>query len=318
MTGPADTTSSRPIGRAHPTRFVAPVLGAVILLFTWEAVAHASGSGWVQGLGALAAGLLLVGMVGPRFAARRLSLRVVEAPRDARAGEALVVRVAASGPCRCRPVHPAGPATVLARERPTDLAMTPDHRGVLSSVIVEVASASPFGLLWWTVPHRVDLARPVLVAPRRSEPSATVRPADSHEEGESPPQLALTGELRTVREYRIGDSPRQVHWRASAHTGTLMVRETEEPADRPARVVADLPEDPDRSELAAGEVMGTVVSLLAAGRTVVLETVESGGRHVAVVADERAAGRRLARAGQNYWAEPPETARRSRRASRRR
>ncbi len=41
------------------------------------------------------------------------------------------------------------------------------------------------------------------------------------------PQPGGDGEFHGVREYRRGDSPRRIHWRASARHGTLLVKELE-------------------------------------------------------------------------------------------
>jgi hypothetical protein len=86
-----------------------------------------------------------------------------------------------------------------------------------------------------------------------------------------------------------------------------MVRETEEQPDSPVRVVAELAEDPQTAERQASEAMGAVVDLLSGGRRVVLETIERGIRIAAPVSDRRQAGRRLAQAGVNPYADliPP-------------
>ncbi|HET9092569.1 MAG TPA: hypothetical protein VFN50_09165, partial [Acidimicrobiales bacterium] len=88
-----------------------------------------------------------------------------------------------------------------------------------------------------------------------------------------------------------------------AHTGTLMVRESETERDRPVKVVADLVGEVEATERLASEAMGTISSLLATRRPVILETTEDGAVVVAQVADARSAGRRLARAGTNPWAD---------------
>ncbi|WP_050348234.1 DUF58 domain-containing protein [Arsenicicoccus sp. oral taxon 190] len=52
--------------------------------------------------------------------------------------------------------------------------------------------------------------------------------------------VALHGEDDvTIRHYRQGDELRRIHWPASAHTGSLMVRQEEQPARRRAAVVLD-------------------------------------------------------------------------------
>jgi hypothetical protein len=75
-----------------------------------------------------------------------------------------------------------------------------------------------------------------------------------------------------------------------------MVRDSEATIDEPVLIVADLPQEQDAAERSAEEVMGTVMMQLGAGRAVILDTAEHGGRVVSSVVDRRAAGRRLARA----------------------
>lgn len=65
-------------------------------------------------------------------------------------------------------------------------------------------------------------------------------------------------EFHHLRDYRIGDSPREIHWRTSARMNELMVRESHQSRDQGLVVVLDLwlPEsssdtDVDRVELAA-------------------------------------------------------------------
>ena len=56
---------------ALPERAFGPVAGTILLLFVWTGVAHASGSGWVQAVGSVVAGLLLLGLVAPAFRSAR-------------------------------------------------------------------------------------------------------------------------------------------------------------------------------------------------------------------------------------------------------
>ena len=49
--------------------------------------------------------------------------------------------------------------------------VTPERRGVLDAVSVELASCAPFGLLWWAREVEVPLPRPLHVAPRYGEPA---------------------------------------------------------------------------------------------------------------------------------------------------
>lgn len=301
------------LGRPHgeerrrgprPERYLLPVSGAAVLFAVWLAVAHASGSGWVQALAALAAGAALVGLAGPRFALSTLELRVTESPRETTSGGELVLTLVASRGCRCAPVRPGGRIALLERGKPGQLVLEPAHRGVLSGVLVRISSAAPFGLVWWSVTRRLELPRPVTIAPSAATGAVGGGYRGTGEEEETGAAvLALSGELRGVREYRLGDSPRLVHWRATAHTGTLMTREHESGARSTVHLVAELADDPDVAEGEAAAILRRVSEHLAAGACVVLETTEEGRRIEGEVRDAADAGRRLARAGRNPWAD---------------
>jgi uncharacterized protein (DUF58 family) len=289
----------------RPDRFLGPVASALLLLVVFGAVAHASGSGWVQAIGAVTAGLACVGMIGPALLASRLKVMCVAAPRDATSGEPLVIELVANHPLRCTPARPRGRAKVLPAGEPIAVTVTPPHRGVLSSVRLQLATAAPLGLLWWSLDRVVMLPVTVSVAPAVSHDSVPESHAGGDDEGQGRPVLSETGEIRGVRAYRHGDSRRRVHWRATAHTSSLMVRETEEIPDTPVKIVLDLSEDPEQAEKQAADAMGAVEYLLACRKRVMLETVESGQRVSALVSDRRNAGRRLARAGRNPYADLP-------------
>ncbi len=293
-----DPLASRPRVRhlALPERAFIPVVGSVLLLSVWAGVAHASGSGWVQTVGALVAGLLLLGLVAPAFAAPGLTLICETSPTDAIAGSAVEIDVVANRSMRCIPRSVKGTPLLLAGKIPARLVIVPPRRGVISTVTVRVATAAPLGLLWWSRDQVLELTRPLYVAPQARERGAELRRMITTEEGRGPSRPTLTGDLRGVRPYQHGDGRRRVHWHASAHTGDLMIRESESRKDDPIRMVVDLSRDLDAADRAAEEAMGEIVAQLNAGHRIVLETTEVTGRVVNQVADRLSAGRRLARA----------------------
>ena len=281
---------------ALPERAFGPVAGTAPLLFVWAGVAHASGSGWVQAVGSLVAGLLLFGLAAPAFVAPRLAVICEKSPSDSSAGTPVELEVVANRSLRCTPRSAGGAPVLLTRRMPARLVIVPHRRGVMSSVTVRLATAAPFGLLWWSRDQVVVLSRPLHVAPQPTEPASRLPEAVSLGEGNKPPLPTLTGDLRGVRPYQHGDGRRRVHWNASAHTGDLMVRESETRSDDPVRIVVDLPADPAVADRLAGEAMATVLAHLSARSKVLLETSEDSGRVLAPVADRVGAGRRLARA----------------------
>ena len=78
-----------------------------------------------------------------------------------------------------------------------------------------------------------------------------------------------------------------------------MVRELERPSAEPVTLTVILPQDPQEADRVAERALGTVTRFLERGSTVLLATVEASGPITAIVADRRAAGRRLARAVAN-------------------
>ncbi|MGD0440857.1 MAG: DUF58 domain-containing protein [Acidimicrobiales bacterium] len=287
---------------ALPERAFGPVAGSVLLLLVWAGVAHASGSGWVQTVGAVVAGLLLLGLVAPAFAAPGLAVICERSPTDALAGSAVEIDVVGNRSMRCTPRSAGGKPVLLTGKIPASLVIVPPRRGVISTVTVRVATAAPLGLLWWSRDQVLELARPLYVAPQPRERGGELRQMVTAEEGQGPPRPTLTGDLRGIRPYQHGDGRRRVHWHASAHTGDLMIRESESRRDDPIRMVVDLPGDLDAADRVAEQAMGEIVLQLNAGRRIVLETTEITGTVITPVADRLSAGRRLARAVASYGA----------------
>ncbi len=270
-----------------------PVAASAAILAVWGVIAHDSGAGWVQAVGALVAGALIVGMLTPALAVSRARCRVVASPLDASAGASVGIQVSSSAPVELTPLDPPGPAVVTGRVGRALLEIRPAHRGVLQHVTVTVASAAPFGILWWTRSVTLALPRPLAVAPRVGSEESSSRAARGPAEA-SLPAPGRGAEPRGVRPYEQGDRRTLVHWRATAHTGSLMVRETERPSPDAAVVDGRLPDDPDEAERQAERVMATVRALLLSGARVELETLEPDGEVVAPVVSLLAAGRRLA------------------------
>ncbi len=286
---------------AHPARPWAPIGVAVTIVALWWLVAHNGGAGWVQVLGDLVFGTLVVGIAGPWVVVTRAKVHVRSAPADAVAGIPVEVRVGATTRLRVRPVEPPGVEVLIGpagrRDSEDDrVTLQPTRHGLHDSLTLDIASAAPFALQWWTRRVRVPLPAALHVSPRRGQPARPLA-TPNEESGEvvDRPRSDI-GFPRGARPYLPGDSRRLVHWQATAHTGHVMVRELERPSAGPITVTVDLPDDPDDAELVAEGALGTVVDLLEVGAPVLLGTVERSGPVLAPVADRRAAGRRLARA----------------------
>ena len=268
----------------------------VLIIALWWLVAHNAGSGWVQVLGDLVFGALLIGIVGPFVVVSRARVSVRSAPGDGSAGLPLEVQVRSRSRVRVRPVDPPGPEAFVGpagRRGGADGVVTllPVRRGVHDAVILDVASAAPFALQWWT--KRVRLPLPggaARGAPLRPGPARA--PAPGRGDGRPPRSAPFRHGLpRGARPYVPGDPRRMVHWRATAHAGHMMVRELEQPAAEPVTITVELPADPEAAERVAEGALASVVGLLERGTPVLLGTREAAGPVVGAVADRRSAGR---------------------------
>jgi uncharacterized protein (DUF58 family) len=296
---------------ARPARPLAPIVAGVLITGLWWLVAHNAGSGWVQVLGDLVFGGLLIGIVGPFVVVTRARITLRGAPADGIAGFPVALTVTSNGRVRVQPVVPPGPAVFVGprgRSGAADEVVTllPVRRGVHDTVVLDIASAAPFALQWWTRRVHLPLPSALHVSPRCGPATRVpVTPDDGAGEALQRPR-SDEGLPRGARPYVPGDSRRIVHWSATAHAGHMMVRELEQPAAEPVTITVDLPGDPEAAERMAEGALGSVVGLLEGGATVVLGTMESSGPVLGPVADRRGAGRRLARAvsGQGGGAAP--------------
>jgi uncharacterized protein (DUF58 family) len=133
---------------------------------------------------------------------------------------------------------------------------------------VRIATRFPFGL--FVKASRVMGADDVLVYPRRvPPPPALMRQADGL--STAPTRKRGRGhDLHDLRAYRSGDDPRLIHWRVTARTGTLTVRELEAETAQDAWVVlrGDGQGDAERLEQALAEAAAVASALLKRGARV--------------------------------------------------
>lgn len=115
-------------------------------------------------------------------------------------------------------------ATLDSHGTTVELRLPTSRRGWLALPRLELATVQPLGLARaWSY---VWPDTPVLVYPA---PEAQAPPLPTPAGGQGRPRPARAGDdVHHLRNYRTGDSPRSVAWKASARRDTLLVREYEQ------------------------------------------------------------------------------------------
>jgi uncharacterized protein (DUF58 family) len=174
-----------------------------------------------------------------------------------------------------------------------------NQRGVFELGPVTLESSDPMGLVrhvteapvrstFTVFPRVLDVLPMPLAAGRERTGSITVR------------SRASVGEdFRTLREYVVGDDLRRVHWRSSAHSDDLMVREEEAPWDSRDAVLVDTRAGVYPDPAAFEAAVELAASLLVAGRrahrtprlVLASQPFDPGGDHVDTALERLAAVR---------------------------
>lgn len=147
--------------------------------------------------------------------------------------------------------------------------LKPEKRGRLRVELTSVGSLFPFGFLKKDVGTELELEAVIWPAPieyRRHAISTARRTAG----GDRVTRAGASGDLFAVRKYAQGDSHRLIHWKASARTGTLLVRQfAAESAEGYAlwlRTDAGVWARPDQFEVLVSFVATMAEDLFRAGR----------------------------------------------------
>lgn len=131
------------------------------------------------------------------------------------------------------------------------------HRGehLLPPVVLV---SSPLG--YWVTMRQHPTEQKVLVLPKIVRLLALPWLRYARGEQLGPPRTKPGGDLfRSLRDYRVGDSLRQVHWKSSAKRGALMIKETEtEEAMHQVHLVLDPSGEPEVVE----QVFSVAASIL--------------------------------------------------------
>ncbi len=150
------------------------------------------------------------------------------------------------------------------------------RRGVHPLEIVTVATSFPFGL--FRKERDLEIPGEVVVWPRQDLPVREPHPAGQRirRTGETAAGAAgARGEYRSLRPYRPGDDPRDVHWRTTARMGTPVIREYERDRAQALWLCLDLRSpDGDEAEAAAETVASLAAQAARRGDAFALATVD--------------------------------------------
>jgi uncharacterized protein (DUF58 family) len=147
---------------------------------------------------------------------------------------------------------------------------TPRARGRWRLAGFRVATRFPFGL--FVKAAQLPPSAEILVYPAVGPVSADRLRELAGWGGAPAPRRGRGHGLHNLREYRFGDDPRLIHWRSSAKSAALMVRELEADASLDARLVLEGTGrgEPERLERGIAEAASLAVHLLEKGAAVEL------------------------------------------------
>jgi len=155
--------------------------------------------------------------------------------------------------------------------REASYALPTERRGVVTVGPLEVIRHDPLGLAARSFPAGTSETVWIhpAVLPLRFQPPGRFEPT----EGAASDLLPVgSPTFQSVREYVAGDDPRLIHWRATAHHGSLMVRQHIETTEPRTTVVVDTCGDrydtPERFEQAMDVAASVVVAAVGAGHLV--------------------------------------------------
>lgn len=262
--------------RPTPKAAIVAAVGGLLVV-----VGTTAQAGWIFVLAAGVLGLVASGVLTPHRLAATTPARAV-APR-VRVGDPvpveLTLRNGASKRVPVLRVEDRCPAfetvSVACEGIPAGATATVEvervavRRGVFDGGAMKLSSSAPFGFVRSVkevaVPSRV-IVHPLLIDVGDLPLPET--PATTSDEALAVARSGLGEVFAGVREYRPGDQRRWIHWRTTARTGRLVVREHEEPAQSPVVLVVGALPPELAGEVVASAAASVGLHALAAGRTV--------------------------------------------------
>jgi uncharacterized protein (DUF58 family) len=275
---------SVPVRRAlppRPTRSAALLLLLAIILEVLGRLIHSTGVtiAAAAALGAIVGDVALV----PRIDGLRL---IRNSPSRFTVGTPTTVELTIQAPGRRWGVerqlvvidtHPAlPPGRVLSPSLAAGAVVTasrevvPPARGHwVGPATLEIEAYSPLGgfVRRWTLRYDSE----VWVHPAPARPIRMPELSATKAVGTSAAMRSGQGiDVFGIREWRAGDPSSEIHWRATARRGQIVVREREQPAQTPLTVAAGTCAEGETWEIAVARATATAVSALRSGRAVVL------------------------------------------------
>ena len=267
----------------RPVRVRGVAVVTALLALAFFGVSRTSGAGWATVLVAVLTGALATGALLPAMSLGRSELHI-ETPTDATATLPIEIHVTGKSGLVAEVPELGSGRFVTGAGR---LTVHPPKRGVIIAVTTTVWSAAPLGMVEWRRRFTTTLAQPIEVGPL-PEPQPYSPDALNDMVGHD--------SVRGIRDYEAGDSPKSIHWPATARAGHLLVRQFESPRPSELRLVVDLIGNFDADEAAASRAAGIANAALGIGTRVVLTTTEVVARVEGQVSTALDVSRRLARA----------------------
>jgi uncharacterized protein (DUF58 family) len=232
----------------RPRKRAAGLLGGAALLFV---VGTSVQAGWLLVMSAALLGGAVAGWILPWRMTRGIELER-RAPAEAFQGDDVRVAVLVTNASRrmrlaldlrddhLEPTRAFVPRLAPGETVAIDTTRTARRRGVHDDAEVVLSSAAPFGVAEGR--RRVAVAGSTIVYPRvvALDGLAFLAAAPTPERAmHATPRRGTGPEYLGIREYRVGDSMRHVHWPSTARHGELMVREFEREQTRRLAIVID-------------------------------------------------------------------------------
>lgn|GEM_PF-5061570 len=263
------------IRRPRPKHVIRGLVVLVGVVFGMVTVAQLSGSGWVQNVAFTFGGLAICVLCAPYFSLQRAKIKIISVPFDTTVGNSVLISLQSNTAlvvsCYSKRKDLYSSKEIVVGKAGL-LPVTFLKRGVFNEIELSLKTASPFGIFWWEKVVRAPMGHVIYVAPKMGNTVIT------HEIGLKEGNLDLTiasqsGLTKGIRDYIRGDLPINVHWRATAHSGKLMVREKERELGK-AYLIEILPMSPNK---VYEDALFSLSKLLSANSHVYLLTYESSG-----------------------------------------